>query len=170
MYLDIGGGPGAYCIEACKTHDHLTAKVLDLPPVVAVACEFIEKNGLSDRIRALGADFNHDPFPIGADVAIMASNLPMYGRDAVAAVVKKTYDSLVPGGEMNLIGEALDEARAGPTDPAIWGLAQTLNNSTGLAHSISECVGYLEAAGFRGLATNDFVPGVLKRISGIRPS
>ena len=168
--LDIGGGSGAYCIEACQKHDHLTATVLDLPPVIAVACEFIKNHGLSDRIKALEADFNHDPFPTGADVAIMASNLPMYGRDAVAAVVRKAYASLVPGGEMHLIGEALDESRAGPADPAVWGLAQALNNSTGLAHSVPECVGYLEAAGFRDVSTNDFVPGVLKRISGVRPT
>jgi SAM-dependent methyltransferase len=167
--LDLGGGSGAYCIEACKAHGHLFAVVLDLPPVAVVAREFIAEHGLSDRIEAIGADFNSDPFPTDADVAIMASNLPMYGRDAIAAVVRRTHDALLPGGEMHLIGEALDDDRSGPSDPAIWGLAQTLHNSTGIAHSLAECTGYFEAAGFRDIVVNDFVPGVLKRITGVKP-
>ncbi len=164
--LDLGGGSGAYCIEACKAHAHLSAVVFDLPPVAEVAREFIAEHGLSDRIEAVAADFNHDPFPTNADVIIMASNLPMYGREAIAGVIARAYQALLPGGEMHLIGEALDSDRSGPPDPAIWGLAQTLHNSTGLAHSIGECTGYLKAAGFAEIQVNDFVPGVLKRITG----
>ena len=54
--------------------------MLDLPEVVQVAAEFIESFSLSDRISTLAADFNFDAFPSDIDVAIMASNLPMYGE------------------------------------------------------------------------------------------
>jgi hypothetical protein len=164
--MDIGGGSGAYCINACGKYPSLAAVVLDLPPVVAVAREFIEEAGLSERIEAVACDFNKDAFPTDADVAIMASNLPMYGRDMIAAVVKKTHDALLPGGEMHLIGEALNAARTGPADAALWGLAQTINASTGLAHSVTDVEGYFAAAGFRGIETSDFVPGVLTRTVG----
>ena len=40
--FDIGGGSGAYCIEACKKYSKLTATVLDLPEVVQVAAEVIQ--------------------------------------------------------------------------------------------------------------------------------
>lgn len=166
--LDLGGGSGAYCIEACLAHAHLSAVVFDLPPVAVVAREFIAEHDLSERIEAVGADFNSDPFPTDADVVIMASNLPMYGRDAIAAVVRRAHDALLPGGEMHLIGEALDDDRSGPSDPAIWGLAQTLQNSTGMAHSLAECTGYFQAAGFQDVVVSDFVPGVLKRITGVK--
>jgi SAM-dependent methyltransferase len=166
--LDLGGGSGAYCIEACKAHDHLSAVVFDLPAVAEVAREFIAEHGMSERIEAQAADFNSDPFPTDADVIIMASNLPMYGREAIAAVVDRAHKALLPGGEMHLIGEALDDDRSGPSDPAIWGLAQTLHNSTGLAHSLAECISYFEAAGFASVQVNDFVPGVLKRITGVK--
>ena len=166
--LDIGGGSGAYCIEACKKYPHLNATVLDLPEVTVVAEEFIAQNALTDRITTLPADFNSDPFPEGFDIAIMASNLPMYGREAINKVIEKAYHALLPGGEMHLIGEALDYDRSGPADPAIWGLAQTINNSTGLAHSIGDCVGYFESAGFIEISVTEFVPGVLQRISGFK--
>jgi hypothetical protein len=40
---------------------------------------------------------------------------------------------------MHLIGEMLDAARTGPRDPALWGLAEALWGSTGVAHSVNEC-------------------------------
>ena len=166
--LDIGGGSGAYCIEACKKYPKLTATVLDLPEVTIIAAEFIESFGLSDRISTLAADFNFDPFPSDIDVAIMASNLPMYGREAIGRVIAKAHDALLPGGEMHLIGEALDCSRDGPADPAMWGLAQTLNNSTGLAHSVDECIQYFKTAGFMEVQVNEFIPGVLQRISAVK--
>ncbi len=164
--MDIGGGSGAYCINACGAYPSLSAVVLDLPPVVAVAREFIAENGMADRVEAVACDFNKDAFPTDADVAIMASNLPMYGRDAIAAVVKKAHDALLPGGEMHLIGEALNAARTGPADAAMWGLAQTIKASTGLAHSVPEVEKYFADAGFRDIRTTDFVPGVLTRTVG----
>tara|TARA_B110000444_G_scaffold83074_1_gene78499 strand:- start:3235 stop:4245 length:1011 start_codon:yes stop_codon:yes gene_type:complete len=168
--LDIGGGSGAYCIEACSANPHLKATVLDIPEVTLVAREYIAENRLSDRIITHDADFNKDPFPQDADIAIMASNLPMYGRRAIQAVIKKIYHALLPNGEFHLIGEALNEDRSGPIDPAIWGLAQTLHNSTGMAHSIIECTDYIKNAGFQSIEINEFVPGVLTRISGVKSS
>lgn len=81
--LDLGGGSGAYCIAACQAHAGLTAIVLDLPPVVEVARELIASHGLSERIAAQAGDFTRDPLPRGADVVIMASNLPQYSREII---------------------------------------------------------------------------------------
>lgn len=170
LMIDIGGGSGAYCIGACRANPELRAVVLDLPPVVEVARGFIAEHGLSDRIDAVACDFNKDAFPGGADVAVMASNLPMYGREQIAAVVAKAFGALKPGGSFHLVGEALNADRTGSADAAMWGLAQTLNASTGIAHSVTECVGYLNAAGFEAVGVEPFVPGVLERIHGHRPS
>ena len=52
---------------------------------------------------------------------IMASNLPMYGPKVVADVIAKAHDCLLPGGEMHLIGETVDDDKTGPVGPAFWG-------------------------------------------------
>ena len=166
--LDLGGGSGAYCIAACRAHAQLTAVVLDLPPVVEVAREFIASHGLTDRITAQAGDFTRDAFPRDADVIIMASNLPQYSREIILRVVAKAFDALLPGGEMHLIGEMLDAGRTGPADPALWALAEALHGSTGIAHSATECIGYLERAGFQSVTARDFVPGVLVRVTGTK--
>ena len=96
----------------------------------------------------------------------MASNLPQYGRQVIADVIDRIHAALEPGGEFHLIGEMLDDDRNGPPDAALWGLAESLYNSTGLAHSRTECVQFLQAAGFVDVAVDEFVPGILTRVSG----
>ena len=168
--LDLGGGSGAYCIVACRTHPALTAVVLDLPPMAEVAREFIAAHGLADRVTAVGGDFTRDPLPGGADVILMASNLPQYSRVIIQQVIAKAFAALAAGGEMHLVGEMLDAARSGPVDPALWGLNEALAGSTGLAHSVTECQGYVERAGFTGVTAHEFVPGVLTRVAGRKPA
>jgi len=168
--IDIGGGSGAYCIAAAKAHPGIKATVLDLPPVCAVAREFIAENGVADRVEAQSCDFTSDPFPSGADVAIMASNLPMYGREMIAKVIKKAFDALLPGGEMHLIGETVGDDKSGPIGPAYWGLGQAIQDSFGLAHSSAECIGYFRQAGFIDVAVHPFIEGSLSRITGRKPA
>ena len=72
--LDLGGGSGAYCINAAQAYPEIKAIVFDLPPVAEVANEFIAENGVANRMSAVGGDFI-------VDVVIMASNLPMYGPE-----------------------------------------------------------------------------------------
>ena len=166
--MDLGGGSGCYCIIAAQTYPEITAVVLDLPPVVVVTREFVAQNGVGDRVTAEPCDFTADALPTDADVAIMASNLPQYSRDIVTGVVQRVHDALLPGGEFHLIGEILDDDRRGPIAPALWGLSEAVSNSTGLAHSVGDVVGYFEKAGFREIAASEFIPGTLTRATGVK--
>jgi predicted nicotinamide N-methyase len=166
--IDLGGGSGCYSIVAAESYPELRAEVLDLPPVVAVTREYLEQNGVSDRVTASACDFTTEALPRDADVAIMASNLPQYNREIIAGVIERVYEALLPGGEFHLIGEILDDDGSGPIGPALWGLAESLSHSTGLAHSTSDCVGYLEAAGFSAIAVHEFIPNTLTRVTGIK--
>lgn len=170
LLLDLGGGSGAYSITATKAWPGLKAIVFDLPPVAVVAREYIEANGAADRVSAVAGDFTRDDFPGGVDVVVMASNLPQYEPALIKLVVAKAFASLVPGGEMHLIGETLDDDRNGPLSAALWGLNEAVQGSTGMAHAESEVKGYLQAAGFTQVAAHPFVPGVLSRVTGRKPA
>jgi hypothetical protein len=167
--MDLGGGSGAYCIVAANSHPEIAGVVLDLPLVVVVTREYLAENGVADRIGAEPCDFTADPLPTDCDVAIMASNLPQYSREIVTSVVQRVYDALLPGGEYHLIGEMLHDDRKGPLAPALWGLSEAVSNSTGLAHTEGECVGYFTAAGFENVTANEFIPGALTRVTGFKP-
>jgi len=167
--MDLGGGSGAYSIVAAQAHPQLSAVVFDLPPVAEVTREFIAKHHVEKQVSAEGGDFTKNDFPEDCDVALMASNLPQYNRQIIGQVIQKTFDALLPGGEMHLIGEMLDDDRTGPLDAAIWGLYEVMSNSTGIAHSKADCVSYFEQAGFRFVSVSEFIPGILVRVSGTKP-
>lgn len=167
--LDLGGGSGAYSIVATEKFPGLKAIVLDLPPVVEVTKEFLAQNHASDRVATLAGDFTVTEFPAGVDVVLMASNLPQYSPELIRLVVAKAFAALVPGGEMHLVGEALNDQRTGPLSAALWGLNEAIWGSTGVAHSEADCKGYFREAGFTDIGVAEFIPGVLSRIHGRKP-
>ena len=170
LMLDLGGGSGAYSIVATKAFPGLRAIVLDLPPVVVVAEEYIAANGAAGRVSTLAGDFTRTPFPSGIDVVVMASNLPQYAPELIRLVVGKAFEALAPGGEMHLVGETLHDDRRGPLSAALWGLNEAVYGSTGIAHTESEVKSYMQGAGFADVAVHPFVPGVLSRTTGRKPA
>jgi len=169
LILDLGGGSGAYCIAAVQRYPHLKAIVLDFPAVCNVAQEFIVQWGMQDRISTHPGDFTTDAFPSGADVMLMASNLPQYDERVLERVFERAYEALSPGGEFHVVGETLDDDKRGPLGPALWGMHEALFGSAGRAHSEAEVKGYLETAGFVEVRLRSFVPGSLTRITGKKP-
>ena len=83
-------------------------------------------------------------------------------------VVRKAHDALLPGGEMHLVGEMLEDDRSGPLDAALWGMQEIFYGGGGKAHTVGQCRGYFERAGFREVRVSVFVPGVLQRVSGVK--
>jgi len=168
--LDLGGGSGAYSITAVKAFDGLTATVLDLPPVVQVTKEYIAENDVVGRVDTHAADFTQGEFPGPCDVVVMASNLPIYDGEVIAGVVARAFRALLPGGEMHLIGEMLEDDRRGPLDAAMWGMNELICGSLGRAHSRAEVAGYFAAAGFADVEVSQFMPGTLARCFGRKPT
>jgi SAM-dependent methyltransferase len=167
--LDLGGGSGAYSINAVKTYPNLKAVVLDLPPVVVVTQEYLAANGVADRVSTQAGDFITADFPRDVDAIVMASNLPIYNEEVIQKVVQKAHDALLPGGEMHLVGEMVYDDRSGPLDAAMWGVSEAVSGSAGKAHTISQCRGYFANAGFIDVGDDVFVPGTLQRVSGRKP-
>jgi len=51
---------------------------------------------------------------------------------------------------------------------ALWGLAEVLYGSAGKAHTIAQCIGYFNNAGFAKVSDEVFVAGTLHRVMGIK--
>jgi ubiquinone/menaquinone biosynthesis C-methylase UbiE len=159
--LDLGGGSGVYSIEACRQNPGLRATVLDAPNVCAVAREFIEKAGLSDRIDTVGADFTRDPLPTGADVVLLCGNLHAYDSNTAKQVIRKAYDVLPSKGGMILCDYMVNAQRTGPPVAAFLSVSLNFRGGTGKVHDANEFREYLETAGFRVEGVDEFVEGSL---------
>jgi ubiquinone/menaquinone biosynthesis C-methylase UbiE len=167
--LDIGGGSGVYSIEACKRYPELRATVLDFPAVCEVTREFVHAASLDDRIKAIGGDFTTDPFPVGADVALLCGNIHAYDSATAERVVKKAYDILPRGGAMIICDYMLNDDRTGPPVAAFLSVAQAFQPGTGKVHTGAEFRRYLETAGFRVYRVEEFLEGSLGWATAIKP-
>ena len=83
LFLDLGGGAGTFSIAAAQEHPHLKAIVFDYPNVVAIAEEYINKAGLSDRVKTVAGNFFDTEFPGGADLSAYITCLQVYGPEDV---------------------------------------------------------------------------------------
>ena len=138
--FDVGGGPGLYSILACQKYPQLTATLFDLPETIAIAREFVEEAGLSNRISLRGGSWETDDFGSGNDVVLFSNVL--HGPTSMAAMkLKKAFDSMAAGGLLAIQEFALNDNKTGPAMPALF------NVMVG-AYSKAELVEQMTIAGF----------------------
>ncbi len=96
--LDLGGAAGSYSIALCQAYAHLQAVVLDLKQPLEIAAELLPKYDLEDRINLMAADFHKDEFGRDFDVVLISAILRLFSDEEGRNILKKVYDSLLPGG------------------------------------------------------------------------
>jgi SAM-dependent methyltransferase len=146
--LDVGGGPGTYALEWAKLHNHLHATIFDIPPVLGVARDYIQRYGMEDRINTKPGDFTRDDFGDGYDLILLANVIHMYGEDVGQNLIRKTYQSLEPGGRVVIHGFCTDQEETAPVEDALFNLNMGLLTESGKAHPVKEKMQWLEGEGF----------------------
>jgi acetylserotonin N-methyltransferase len=145
--VDLGGATGHLALEACRLYPALKATVFDLPPVVAVAREFLAKVPDGGRVGVAAGDFFADPLP-EADLFALGRILHDWSADKIATLLKKICDRLPSGGALLVAERLLNPEKTGPAS----GLLQSLNMlvcTEGKERNIAEYLALLQAAGFR---------------------
>jgi demethylspheroidene O-methyltransferase len=119
--LDVGGGEGAFLIEASKRAKHLDLMLFDLPPVAERAAQRFEAQGLTRRARAIGGDFLSDDLPGGADVLSLVRVVHDHDDSAVLKLFSAAYRALPPNGVLLLAEPMSGTPGAEPVGDAYFG-------------------------------------------------
>lgn len=146
--LDIGGGPGTYSTLIVQAYPELKSTVLDLPGVVAVGSELVAQAGASDRVTMLPGNYHSTPYPVGNDVVIIFGVLHQESAESIAAILRRAYGALVPGGVIYILDMMTDETHTKPVFSALFALNMALIAKDGWVFSDKELCGWLEQAGF----------------------
>ena len=146
--LDVGGGSGAYCIEAARCYPHLRAVVFDIPPALEIAKEKIAEAGFSDRISAHAGDFFSEPLPRGSDVILLSMILHDWGPEKNRMILEKCFDALPSGGALIVSELMMDDDKTGPVPAALMSL-NMLIETEGRNYTWAEYTGWLDETGFR---------------------
>jgi precorrin-6B methylase 2 len=138
---DVGGATGQLSCMVAAAHPHMRCTSFDLPKVVPIAEQKIERAGLTDRVTAVGGDFFADPLP-KADVITMGMILHDWNLEKKKALIRKAYDALPPGGAFVVIEALIDDARR--------------ENAFGLLMSLNMLIEFGEAFDYSGADFTDW--------------
>ncbi|MFO7921969.1 MAG: methyltransferase [Nioella sp.] len=156
--LDVGGGTGAFAITLCKANPHLTATIVDFPNVAALGRAYVDKAGLSDRIRYVEGNALETDWPGGQDIVLMSYLLSGVPGETHAGLIRGAMDKLAPGGMLLIHDFVVRADRSGPKLAALWQLQHTAFtprarslDETGLAEALRE-------AGFTDVSVGEMIP------------
>ena len=145
--LDIGGGSGAHAIGAAQRWTTLEIVVFDLAPVCSVAEEFITQHGLQGRVRTEVGNMWEDAFP-PADLHLYSQVYHDWPPDRCQLLLRKSFNSLEPGGRLIIHEMLYDDRKTGPFATAAMNINMLLWYEAGRQYSGQELSTMLTETGF----------------------
>ena len=146
--LDLGGGAGTHAMAFCQAYPALRATIYDLPETLETTARLIKDAGLEDRMTLHAGDFNTDPLDGPYDAVLMSDILHYQEPEANAALVRKVYQALVPGGRLIIKDRFLDDDRTAPAWTAVFAVHLMVNTEKGRCYTLKETSQWLNTAGF----------------------
>ncbi len=145
--LDVGGGQGAFAIEAAVRNPHLSLTVFDLPPVAVRATKQFEGAGIASRASAIGGDFFTDALPRDADIVTLIRVLHDHSDANVTALLGRIREAIPAGGTVLIAEPMASTPGAEPIGDAYFGF-YLLAMGSGRPRTSAEYVRMLRQAGF----------------------
>ncbi len=163
--LDVGGGSGAFAMALCRRNPGLHATVLDFPPVVAVAREYRDEAGLTERIDTLEGDATRCEWPPDQDVVLMSYLLSALGAAEIDPVLATAHACLRPGGLLVVHDFVLDDDGPGPAAAALWFLQYLAYRNDAVSFTGAELAGRLRGAGFVPEPADVLIPEITRVVT-----
>lgn len=149
--LDLGGGAGTNAIAFCQTYPGLTATVFDLPATLRLTERMIKEAGLENRIKLLPGDFNRDPLGGSYDTVLMSDILHYQDASTNAALVKKVFAHLLPGGRLIVKDRFLDLSGTSPAWTTAFAVHILVNTERGACYTTADALKWMTEAGFESV-------------------
>jgi hypothetical protein len=148
--IDIGTAQGCVPVEIARVHAHLTGGGFDLPPIEQSFVSYVDKSGLSHRLRFYPGDFFTDPLP-AADVLVMGRILHNWDVPTRKLLIRKAYRALSPGGALIVYDPLIADARRGDAHGLLSSLNMLIETKAGSEYTAAECVAWFRNAGFAAM-------------------
>ncbi len=146
--LDLGGASGTWTIPFLRRHPDALATIFDLPEVIPMAGELLQRMGLADRVRLVAGSFYTDDLPRGADLAWVSAIVHQNSRVQNRELFRKVFAALVPGGRILIRDFVMDETRTDPPGGAFFAVNMLVGTPGGGTFTFSELRDDLAAVGF----------------------
>lgn len=166
--LDVGGGPGNYCLAFVQRWPGLEAVHFDLAPTSRIAREFLMDKPGAERISFLEGDFLTSPLGEGYDFVWASQILHMLGEEEVQALLGRVAAALLPGGAVAVHDHFLEPDRTRPPPASLFGVHMLVATERGRTYSFEEVEEWMRAAGIEPQERVDY-GGPARVLLGKRP-
>lgn len=147
--LDVGGGTGSWSIAAVRATEQLTATVLELPAVAALARERAAAAGLGGRVDVVVGDALAGDLPGGHDVFLLANVVHYWSPATNRALLDRLRRAAPPGGLLLLADFWTDAGHTRPVQAAMMAGEFAVHLADGDVYSVDEVGGWLAQTGWR---------------------
>jgi hypothetical protein len=146
-FVDVGTAQGDLAVQIALANPHLHGTGFDLPEVAPIFEEYVQGNGLADRLRfAPGSFFDHD-LP-KADVVTMGHILHDWDLPTKRLLVRKAFDALPKDGAFIVYEAIIDDERKANAFGLMMSLNMLIETPGGFDYTGTDCMGWMKEAGF----------------------
>ena len=165
-YADIGTAQGDLATQIARANPHLSGIGFDLAEVGPVFEEYVEANGVAERLRFVAGNFFEQPLP-SADVILMGHILHDWGLEDKRMLIRKAYDAVPDGGALIVYEAIIDDDRRRNAFGLMMSLNMLIETKEGFDYTGADCQGWMRDAGFRETRVEHLV-GPDSMVIGIR--
>jgi hypothetical protein len=146
---DLGGGPGTYVAAMVRRWPHLYAAIWDLPATLVIAHQVLAEREptVQDRIELVNVNYLKGALPQGTDAIFMSNIIHSEAEETNAALMKKCFDALSPGGMLIVKDHIMNRELTHPAAGAVFALYLLLTTH-GRDFSFDEICWWMRDAGF----------------------
>lgn len=145
--IDIAGASGIYaaCIKA--QHPKIKTALLEKPPVDRIAKIGLQKRGLEEEIKVIGADMFKEEIPAGYDIHLYSHAFHDWGIEDNRQLVRKSFRSLNKGGLIMIHDAHINREKNGPLSVAEYSVL-LMFSTAGKCYSVGELEELFRQEGF----------------------
>ena len=146
--VDIGTAQGDLITQVALANTHLRGIGFDLPEVAPVFEEYVEKNGLTERVKFSPGSFFEHPLP-KADVVMMGHILHDWDLETKRMLIRKAFEALPDGGAFIAYDAIIDDDRSANAFGLMMSLNMLIETPGGFDYTGADCSAWMKEAGFR---------------------
>ena len=147
-FADVGTAQGDLGVQVALTHSHLSGIGLDLPGVAPIFEEYVELNGLSERMKFVAGDFFEDSLP-QVDVIMMGHILHDWNLEEKKLLIQKAFDAIPEGGALIVYESIIDDDRSQNAFGLLMSLNMLIETPGGFDYTGADCTGWMKEIGFQ---------------------
>ena len=146
-FVDVGTAQGDLAVQIALANPHLKGLGFDLAEVAPIVEEFVEANGVADRLSFAPGDFFKGDLP-KADVVLMGHILHDWDLATKKMLIGKAFDALPKGGALIVYEAIIDDDRSQNAFGLMMSLNMLIESPGGFDYTGADCSAWMKEAGF----------------------